>query len=239
MPSSIAHGDYRVLLSAGAVYQRPFANGAIGMDAGLIIDGQRLMADSASRNPIVNWEEATPDYFRAMDIRLPAGQALRRAGHGEVAAGGHHRAVARRASVAGAECDRPTPDHARRARRSEEAVWQTVVGVVEDARYREVETPRFDLYLPYRQAPNQVQHFMVRLSGDPRAALSALRSTIAALDPDARIDGISTMDDVVGRAFAPWRFSSIVVSAFAAIGLMFAAVGIASAGGLRGESAHA
>ena len=52
--------------------------------------------------------------------------------------------------------------------------WQTVVGVVEDARDREVETPRFDLYLPYRQAPNQVKHFMVRLSGDPIATVPAL-----------------------------------------------------------------
>ena len=100
--------------------------------------------------------------------------------------------------------------------------------MVEDARYREVETPRFDLYLPYRQAPNQVQHFMVRLSGDPLAAVPALRSAVAALDPGARVDGISTMEEVVGRAFAPWRFSSIVVSAFAAIALTFAAVGIAT-----------
>jgi putative ABC transport system permease protein len=68
----------------------------------------------------------------------------------------------------------------------------------------------------------------VRLSGDPRTAISALRSAIGAIDPDARIDGISTMDDVVGRAFAPWRFSSVVVTAFAAIGLMFAAAGIAA-----------
>ena len=107
-------------------------------------------------------------------------------------------------------------------------VWQTVVGVVEDARYREVETPRFDLYLPYRQAPNQVQHFMVRFSGDPLAPVPALRTAVAALDPEARVDGISTMEEVVGRAFAPWRFSSVVVSAFAAIALTFAAVGIAT-----------
>ena len=100
--------------------------------------------------------------------------------------------------------------------------------MVEDARYREVETPRFDLYLPYRQAPNPVQHFMVRFSGDPLAAVPALRTAVAALDPEARVDGISTMEEVVGRAFAPWRFSSIVVSAFAAIALTFAAVGIAT-----------
>jgi putative ABC transport system permease protein len=106
--------------------------------------------------------------------------------------------------------------------------WQTVVGVVEDARYREVDTTRFDLYLPYRQAPDQVQHIMVRLSGDPLAAVPALRSSVAALDPGVRVDGISTMEEIVGRAFAPWRFSSIVVSAFSAIALTFAAVGIAT-----------
>jgi putative ABC transport system permease protein len=106
--------------------------------------------------------------------------------------------------------------------------WQTVVGVVEDARYREVETPRFDLYLPYRQAPNQVKHFMVRMSGDPSEAVAALRSAVGALDPEARVDEISTMEQVVGRAFATWRFSSIVVSAFAAIALTFAAIGIAT-----------
>jgi putative ABC transport system permease protein len=56
----------------------------------------------------------------------------------------------------------------------------------------------------------------------------ALRTAVAALDPDARIDEISTMEEVVGRAFAPWRFSSIVVSAFGAIALTFAVVGIAA-----------
>jgi putative ABC transport system permease protein len=39
---------------------------------------------------------------------------------------------------------------------------------------------------------------------------------------------MSTMEEVVGRAFAPWRFGTIVVSAFAAIALAFAVVGIAT-----------
>jgi hypothetical protein len=69
---------------------------------------------------------------------------------------------------------------------------------------------------------------MVRLSGDPLTAVPALRSAVEALDPAARVEGIARMEDVVGRAFAPWRFSSIVVSAFAAIALTFAAVGIAA-----------
>ena len=215
-------------IAAGAVYQRPFAHGAIGMDTGVILEGQPLTSESASRNPIANWEAATPDYFRAMDIRLLRGRLFNErdtAKSPPVVIIGQSLAarlwpgqdpIGRRMLGRGAPGDEKQPG------------WQTVVGVVEDARYREVETPRFDLYLPYRQSPNQVQHFMVRLSGDPLAAVPALRTAVAVLDPEARIDGISTMEEVVGRAFAPWRFSSIVVSAFAAIALTFAAVGIAT-----------
>ena len=217
-------------IAAGAVFQRPFAHGAIGMDTNVIIEGQPLASESASRNPILNWEVATPDYFRAMDIRLLQGRLFDERDTVKsplVVIVGQSLAarlwpgqdpIGRRMLAFGA----PDPE------KGKQPVWQTVVGVVEDARYREVETPRFDLYLPYRQAPNHVQHVMVRLSGDPRAAVPALRSAVAALDPAARVDGISTMEEVVGRAFAPWRFSSIVVSVFAGIALTFAATGIAT-----------
>jgi predicted permease len=217
-------------IAAGAVFQRPFAHGAIGMDTNVIIEGQPVVPESFSRNPILNWEVATPDYFRAMDIRLLHGRSFDERDTAKaplvVIIGQSlaarlwpgQDAVGRRMFAHGA----PEPEQGK------PLVWQTVVGVVEDARYREVETPRYDLYLPYRQAPNQVEHFMVRLSGDPLAAVPALRSAVAALDPEARVDGISTMEEVVGRAFAPWRFSTIVVSAFAVIALAFAAVGVAT-----------
>jgi predicted permease len=211
-------------IAAGAVFQRPFAHGAIGMDTNVIIEGQPLASESASRNPILNWKVATPDYFRAMDIRLLQGRLF-----DERDTVKSPLVVIVGQSLAARLWPGQDPIGRRmltEAQEGKEPPWQTVVGVVEDARYREVETPRFDLYLPYRQAPNPVQHFMVRLSGDPLAAVPAVRSTVAALDPGARVDDISTMEEVVGRAFAPWRFSSIVVSAFAAIALTFAAVGI-------------
>jgi putative ABC transport system permease protein len=213
-------------IAAGAVFQRPFAHGAIGMDTNVIIEGQPLASESASRNPILNWEVATPDYFRAMDIRLLQGRLF-----DERDTAQSPLVVIVGQSLAARLWPGQDPIGRRMVTEAQEGKappWETVVGVVEDARYREVETPRFDLYLPYRQAPNPVEHFMVRLSGDPRAAVPALRSAVAALDPGARVDGISTMEEVVGRAFAPWRFSSIVVSGFAAIALTFAAAGIAT-----------
>ena len=213
-------------VAAGAVYQRPFAHGAIGMDSGVIIEGQPLVPESFRQNPILNWEAATPDYFRAMNIRLLHGRPFDERDTEKsppVVIIGQSLAtqlwpgqdpIGKRLLTLGAPGDEKKPG------------WQTVVGVVEDARYREVEAPRFDVYLPYRQAPNHVQHFMVRLTGDPLAAVPALRTAVAALDPEAKVDGIATMEEVVGRAFAPWRFSSVVVSAFGAIALTFAVVGI-------------
>jgi putative ABC transport system permease protein len=216
------------VLAAGAVYQRPFAHGSIGMDTNVILEGQPLTADSHRRNPILNWEAATPDYFRAMDIRLLQGRLftdrdtenappvviVSEALAGRLWPG--QTAIGRRLRAYGAPGDEKRPG------------WQTVIGVVEDARYREVETPRLDLYLPYRQAPNAVQHFMIRVAGDPIAVVPQLKAAVAAIDPDVTLDGISTMNQIVGRVLAPWRFTTVVVTVLSIMALAFAAVGLAA-----------
>jgi len=215
-------------VAAGAVYLRPFAHGVIGMDTNVIVEGQPLSAASSNRNPILNWESATPGYFAAMDIRLLQGRLFddrdtEKAPPVVVVSQSlaarlwpGQDAIGRRMLAHGAPGDEKNPG------------WQTVVGVVEDARYREVETARFDLYLPYRQAPNPVAHFMLRVSGDPIAAVPALKAAVAAFDADVTVDNIATMEQIVGRAFAPWRFSTIIVSAFSVMALAFAAVGLAA-----------
>jgi putative ABC transport system permease protein len=215
-------------VAAGAVFQRPFAHGAIGMDADILIEGQTIGADSSSRNPIVNWEVATPDYFRTMGIGLVQGRFFDErdtAASPPVVIVGRSLGerlwpgqdpLGRRLLTYGAPGGETNP------------AWQTVVGVVEDARYREVETPRFDLYLSHRQAPNDVRDVVVRFAGDPADSVPALRAAVAALDPRIRLERLSTMDDVVAQAFAPWRFSSVIVSAFAVIALTFAVVGVAT-----------
>jgi putative ABC transport system permease protein len=215
-------------IAAGAVFQRPFAHGAIGMDSDVIIEGQPIGAGSSSRNPIVNWEVATPDYFRAMDIRLLQGRVF---DERDTAASPPVVIIAQ--SLAERLWPRQDPIGRRlltygAPEEEKNPVWLSVVGVVEDARYREVGTPRFDLYLSHRQAPNDVRDFMVRFSGDPMEAVPALRTAVAALDPGVRVERISTMEQIVAQAFAPWRFSSIVISGFAGIALTFAVVGVAT-----------
>jgi predicted permease len=216
-------------VAAGAVYLRPFAHGVIGMDSDVIVEGQPLDDQSSRRNPILNWEVATPDYFRAMDIRLLSGRVFTDQDTGKappvvivsdlLAARlwPAQEAVGRRVLTYGAP-----------GIEEKKPVWQTVVGVVESARYREVETPRFDIYLPYRQAPNAVEHFLVRVAGDPMAIVPSLTAAIAAIDHEVTAENITTMERIVGRAFAPWRFSTVIVSTFSLIAVTFAAVGLAA-----------
>jgi putative ABC transport system permease protein len=214
--------------SAGAVFLRPFEHGVIGMDSSVVLQGQPLDAKGFSRNPIVNWEVATPDYFRAMDIGVLRGRVfddrdtanappvviVSQSLAGRLWPG--HDAIGRRLLTYGAPGDEKNPG------------WQTVVGIVEDARYREVETPRFDLYLPYKQAPNPVEHFMLRVTGDPMTVVPELRAAVATIDPEVTVENVTTMEQIVGRAFAPWRFNAVVVSALSLMAVTFAAVGLAA-----------
>jgi putative ABC transport system permease protein len=215
--------------SAGAVHLRPFAFGVIGMDSGVIVEGQPLSDEAFRRNPILNWEVATPDYFSAMDIRLLSGRTFddrdtEKAPPVVIVSEslaarlwpGQH-AVGRRLLTQGAP-----------GIEEKKPVWQTVVGVVETARYREVESARFDIYLPYRQAPDPVQHFMVRVTGEPMAIVPSLKAALVTIDRELTADNVTTMEQIVGRAFAPWRFSTVIVSIFSAMALTFAAVGLAA-----------
>jgi putative ABC transport system permease protein len=214
------------VVGVGAVYQRPFAHGPIGMDAGVIVEGQPLNADSSSRNPILNWEAATPEYFRAMDIRLLSGRSFNdtdteKAPRVVIISESLGRRllpgqdpIGRRILAYVVSADEKHP------------AWQTIVGVVEDARYREIQTPRYDLYLPYRQALEGVRDFVVRVTRDPAALVPQLRTAVATIDPEITVDGIFTLNQVVGRVLAPWRFSTVVVSVFSILALTLAAAGV-------------
>ena len=210
--------------AAGAILNRPFANGPIGMDSGILLEGQPLSAQSAARNPILNWESITPDYFRAMDIKVVRGRAFdardtERAPRVVIVS---ERTAARLWPGAEPIGKRVLTN----AVEGKELEWQTVVGVVEDARYREIETPRYDFYVPFRQAESEVQHFVVRTSGEPLALVPTLKERFRGIDPELTLEGATSMEQIVERTVAPWWFSTFVFIALSAMALAFAAIGL-------------
>ena len=55
-----------------------------------------------------------------------------------------------------------------------------------------------------------------------------IQAEARAVRPDLIVSGITSMDAVVGRAMAPWRFASWVLALFAVLALLLAVVGLVS-----------
>jgi putative ABC transport system permease protein len=213
--------------AAGAVLQRPFENGPIGMDSGFLLEGQVDAPQSWARNPTLNWESVTSDYFRSMGIRLVRGRhfddrdtetsppvvIVSEAMAARVWPG--QDPIGRRLTTTQAE-----------ERKNQPIRWQTVVGVAATARYREIDNPRFDLYVPLRQGDSDVQHFTVRTTTDPLRVAPAIAAEIAAFDKSLVLRGVTTMDDIVARTRGPWRFNMLVFGIFGAVALALAAIGL-------------
>jgi putative ABC transport system permease protein len=105
--------------------------------------------------------------------------------------------------------------------------WMTVVGVVGDVKYSGLDTPpEPSYYMPYRQNAWRSQSVVVRASGDPRGLVNAVRRMVASLDRDVPVTRVRTMDELMTASVAPPRFRTTLVSSFALVGLLLAAVGI-------------
>jgi putative ABC transport system permease protein len=115
----------------------------------------------------------------------------------------------------------------RRVRFDDEDAWMTVVGVVGDIRHLgPAVPPRPELYQPSSQRSFPFMAFVVRTSGDAYAAVPALRRAAAELDPALPLANVKTMDEHIARALARPRFVSTLVTAFGALALTLAIVGI-------------
>ena len=212
---------------AAAVSQRPFEYGSVGTDTGYLVEGQADTPETWSRNPLLNWEAVTPQYFRAMRIRLLRGRIFDDTDTEQAA-----RVVIVSEALATHVWPGENPIGKRlRANTSEGGlnkgpVWNTVVGVVATARYRDIRSPRMDLYVPFRQTSDDVPHFVVKTIGNPLSLTATINSEIVSFDRELSMSGVATMEQVVGRARGPWRFDMFVFSAFGLVALTLAAVGL-------------
>lgn len=213
--------------SAGAIFLRPFAHGPIGMDAHVTSEGQSSSPATMTAKPLANWEAVTPGYFRAMDIRVLRGRPFTDADddNARLAVIISQRLAARLWPESDPVGKRL---HIGQAPEGAKPRWLTVVGVVEDARYREITDARYDLYLPLGQELPVVKHYVVRTSVDPLSLVPAIREAVKRADSRLSIENVTTMEQIVGRTIAPWRFSTIVFTAFSALAVFFATIGLST-----------
>jgi len=99
--------------------------------------------------------------------------------------------------------------------------------VVGDIKYSGLQiAPEPAYYLPYRQNPWNGQFVVVRTTSDPAAVGTAAREAVASLDKDIPVAKLRTMDELMTASVAPPRFRTVLVTIFALVGLLLAAIGI-------------
>jgi putative ABC transport system permease protein len=103
--------------------------------------------------------------------------------------------------------------------------WHTIVGVVADVRHTGLEEdPQPQLYFPSYDFGEAF--IAVRSSIPPATVANEIRRTLKSTDSNLAITDVHTMGDLVSTASARRRFQVSLLTAFAAIALLLALVGL-------------
>jgi putative ABC transport system permease protein len=108
--------------------------------------------------------------------------------------------------------------------------WCTVIGVVADVKNHGVEKPTgTELYLSLGQSFTRGArslHMVLRSTTAPANVVNAMRRELRDLDPALPLARIRTMDEVMSAAQSRPRFLTLLLTLFATVALVLAAVGI-------------
>jgi predicted permease len=210
--------------AAGSVRILPLT-GTIG-DWSITIEHR---ARQIGENPNGDWQIVTPGYFEALGVRMVRGRPL---AHQDDENG------ALVAVVNETMAARYWPGQDAVGKRFHLGIrnqpWVEIVGVSRDVHHNAVvEHNRAEMFLPHAQltraartSPRYGMTLVVRTDGHPLAHAARVREVIRALDPRVPLTDVRTLEDVASAALAEPRFTTLVLTAFAGLALLLAAVGL-------------
>lgn len=166
------------------------------------------------------YREATPDYFRTLDIPLRRGRYF-----SDVDRGGSEPVVIVNEALVRQFFANEDPLGRRiRAGGSE---WRTIVGVVGDVRHGGPETPpRAETYCPYAQRPAGHMFLVVRTAAAPSILAGPVRAEVRALDRNLPVTHVRTMEEAFSESIVMRRQLMALVGFFGAMALLLAALGL-------------
>jgi len=110
---------------------------------------------------------------------------------------------------------------------SEGTKWSEIVGVAGNVNeFLGQDAPRPQLFEPFLQRPDPSMNLVVRVGTEPTAFAESLRKAVWSVDKDQPVANLKTMDRVVQDAGQGDDLMTGLMSAFAALALLMAAVGI-------------
>ncbi|MGH7719053.1 MAG: ABC transporter permease [Gemmatimonadaceae bacterium] len=210
--------------AAGAVGDLPIADGNSMWS--ILIDGAPMT--SVAESPSAMPQQVTPGYLESMGIALVRGRTFVDADRADAPLVAVVNETMAREHWPGKNAIGGTIKML-----NDEAPWATVVGVVTDVRssgFLERVPPT--MYFPLAQAgrsayftPAQM-NVVVKTDGDPLAIAPRVRALVREMEPMAPLSRVQSMEQVVAASVAARRFATQLLSAFAALAVVLAGVGI-------------
>jgi putative ABC transport system permease protein len=199
------------------VWGVPFSGAGGGIDGRLSLPGQS--PEETAGNPMLNMEVAAPNYFTTLQIPVLRGRSFR-----DEDRDGAVPVIIVSNSTARSFWPNDDPIGKRLAMPGREF---TVVGVVPDTRYRELQIARPTVYFPLRQSPlPPPTTLVIRTTNSPTAVVSALRRAVADAHPGVTLASASSVEALLHVARAQPRLNAMVLAVFATAAVSLAAVGL-------------
>jgi predicted permease len=166
----------------------------------------------------------SPQYFRLMQIPILSGR-----GYDE------HDEVGEVGSLPSVIINRRFAEHfwpgqnavGKKIRMAWKDTSSVIIGVVGDVRYTGLDqAPGDEFYIPEGLYPQSAITLLVRTDRDPLPLYGEMRQRVFDIDKDAFVSDVKPMTQIIAESLAPRRFSTILLSAFAAIALILSLTGI-------------
>lgn len=194
----------------------PFG-GMSGWDARYLLAGQA--PEEQSRQPLLNFEIASPDFFGTLGIEVLRGRAFT----AEDSANGRPVVIV---SESAARLAWPNEDAVGQQMKISGAPWSVVVGVAADTRYRELTTIRPTVYRPRAQFDASPSFLAIRTAGDPLRMAAAIRRAGQTTWPGVLFTSLRRLDRYSSAPLARSRMTAALFVGFAVVCLLLSTIGL-------------
>jgi putative ABC transport system permease protein len=207
--------------AVGAGVNLPLGASNYSIGRAFIPEGRPLTADESVD---ASWSTITPTYFEALQVPLLAGRTFNERDNASAP-----KVVIVNRKVAIKHFGSETAAIGKRL-----TIWRNetfpreIVGVVGETKPGTLEEESAaQIYTPHSQDGSWgFMALVVRTATDPAAMTTTLRREVLGLDKDLPIFNVKTMEDVVAASIGSRRTSMLLLSVFAGVALLLAAIGI-------------
>jgi putative ABC transport system permease protein len=203
--------------AAGVTSSLPL--GLFNTDTSFVIEGRP--APPSDQQPVAWYSSVSPDYFRAMGMRLSAGR-----GFSERDDANAPRVVVITEAMARRYFPGESP-LGKRLGNGRPDGWREIVGVLADVKHFGLsQDARPTFFMPEPQNPQRQLALVARSTTEPLNQAAAIRQVINSLDRTLAVSNVQTMERITAESIGEQRFTLLLFGLFASLALLLAAAGI-------------